>query len=195
MADTSTNKKRIEEYGVRSVKGRWSEWTLDGSGIECRTDEQTSGLSNDDLTWLLEPHLASYVPAEEPQPKAQYRELDPGELVSRLTEAMRAADQSFEADKGTATLGKDHHYNVDGVHMVVRGGSIEDFKRAALCKPESSPPVDYATRLQTCRKQCVAAERAEREPYKSHFTILAIENLADAVEAIAARLEAQAGAK
>lgn len=63
MSDYSTKKKRIEEYGVRTVKGRWSEWSLDGNGIQCDTREQTSGLSTEDLAWLIEPHIASYVPA------------------------------------------------------------------------------------------------------------------------------------
>jgi hypothetical protein len=42
--------------------------------------------------------------------------------------------------EASPTLGKDHHYNVDSVHMVVRGGSIEDFKRAALKQPSPAKP-------------------------------------------------------
>jgi len=71
MADSSTKKKRVEEYGVRCVKGRWSEWSLDGNGIECETKEQTSGLTTEDLKWLLEPHIASYVP-ESTQPAGEW---------------------------------------------------------------------------------------------------------------------------
>lgn len=59
MADSSTKKTRTEEYGVRTVKGRWSEWSVDGSGITCETREQTSGLSTEDLAWLMEPFASA----------------------------------------------------------------------------------------------------------------------------------------
>ncbi len=62
---------------------------------------------------------------------------------------------------------------------------------------EPAPPEERAgykegrltSLLKTCREQCESAERASGEPYKSHFTILAIENLARAVEVLAGRKE------
>lgn len=71
MADSSTNKTRVEEYGVRSVKGRWSEWSMDGNGLDCETKEQTSGLSMEDLAWLIEPHRDALFPAESAKAEAQ----------------------------------------------------------------------------------------------------------------------------
>lgn len=47
---------------------------------------------------------------------------------------------------------------------------------------ETTEGTCFAQWLKTCREQCESAERAAGEPHKSHFTILAIENLARAVE-------------
>lgn len=70
MADSSTEKNRTDEHGVRTVKGRWSEWSMDGNGIECETKEQTSGLSMEDLAWLIEPHREALLPEPSVSPSA-----------------------------------------------------------------------------------------------------------------------------
>jgi hypothetical protein len=85
------------------------------------------------------------------------------EMVRRLRELLAFHEQveraSATGDQEAAavepekspTLGKDHCYDVDGMKLVVRGGSIEDFKRAALAKPPEAPKLqggpgpDYVT--------------------------------------------------
>jgi hypothetical protein len=60
-------------------------------------------------------------------------------LWQRLTDGERDALRSKpSADAPSATLGKDHSYiGPDGAHLVVRGGSLDDFKRACGIKPSA----------------------------------------------------------
>jgi hypothetical protein len=91
MADSSTAKKRIEEHGVRSIKGRWSEWSMDGNGLDCETKEQTSGLSLEDLAWLIEPHRDSlFAPSDQAQSSGAERKAYDAERDRWAKRATRA---------------------------------------------------------------------------------------------------------
>jgi hypothetical protein len=94
VADSSTNKKRVEEYGVRSIKGRWSEWSMDGNGLECETKERTSGISMEDLAWLIEPHREELVPAPSDQAQSS------------------GAERALEADDGRGYVVTSEHRGI-----------------------------------------------------------------------------------
>jgi hypothetical protein len=100
MADSGTSKTRVEEYGVRSVKGRWSEWSMDGNGLDCETEEQTSGLSMEDLAWLIEPHRAALFPAESAKAETQpagHEWVNRAALVHYLRTERQRVHQAAEA--------------------------------------------------------------------------------------------------
>lgn len=147
MADSSTEKKRVEEYGVRTVKGRWSEWSMDGNGIDCETKEQTSGLSMEDLAWLIEPHREALALPEPATGVASIREAR--ERVE-LAEAIVNAVLSGLSDRGAidvacATWGA-------SVHQEIRReltGKVADL--LSLPEPAAVTPVGEVTETHQLR--------------------------------------------